>query len=598
MAGKGNLPVSFWLRTVRIGIQVTVLALVALVVSLLLPHARDIHTGAFEAILGVAAAGTAVVAVLPWRRLLEAGLGIPFLYAWSVLDILLVSLAIWASGGAHSELFVVYALTTVFFGTSYPARGQVGLLALTIGAYLFVLAVTGWGVTASGLFLRLSTLVFIAILSGFLSRELHGVMAAGGESRARAERWASFLSTVAAAARSMTLDPGRVVEVALDSVIAMGFEGAALCLLEPDGQTYSVQEARGLAAPFTGRTLPTNAGVTGLVVRGGATTVIDDYATSTEAIPEIQAIGFHAVVGSPIWLQGWLSAVLIGGTRARRRLDRQEVEAFELLAAEAGLALENARKFEEEHRAVERLEELDRMKSDFLATVSHELRTPITVIEGAGLTLARTWDSVDDRTRRDLLAGLTSNAKALDELITNLLDFSRLEAGRLDVRFGRLELTELLESIASRLESLLTRHALELNVEPGIVVEADGILIERVVENLLTNAAKHTPEGTPITLTARREGDQAVVVVRDEGPGIPAEDLAHLGERFFRGGDLNSRATKGLGLGLALVREALRLHGSSLQIESEVGGGSSFSFRLDDRAAQPVGEAPVERRAS
>ena len=598
MAGKGNLPVSFWLRTVRIGLQVTVLALIALVVSLLLPHDPAIHTGAFEPILAVAAVGGGMVAVLPWRRLLEGGLGIPFLYAWSVLDILLVSLAIWATGGARSELFVVYALTTVFFGTSYPARGQVGLLALTIGAYLFVLAVTGWGVTASALFLRLSTLVFIAVLSGFLSREMHGVMAAGDESRARAERWASFLSTVAAAARSMTLDPGRVVEVALDSVMAMGLEGAALCLLAPDGQTYSVQEARGLAAPFTGRTLPANEGVTGLVARAGATTVIDDYATSDEAVPDIRATGFHAVVGSPIWVQGWLSAVLIGGTRTRRGLDRQEVEAFELLAAEAGLALENARKFEEEHRAVERLEEIDRMKSDFLATVSHELRTPITVIEGAGLTLARTWDSVDDRTRRDLLAGLTSNAKALDELISNLLDFSRLEAGRLDVRFGRLELTQLLESIAARLQSLFTRHTLELEVEPHLVVEADGILIERVVENLLTNAAKHTPEGTPITLSARREGDEAVVVVRDEGPGIPAEDLAHLGERFFRGGDLNSRPTKGLGLGLALVREALRLHGSSLQIETEVGGGSSFSFRLNDRATHTEGEEPAERRAS
>src|SRR5439155_14567900 len=149
MAGKGNLPVSFWLRTVRIGLQVTVLALIALVVSLLLPHDPAIHTGAFEPILAVAAVGGGMVAVLPWRRLLEGGLGIPFLYAWSVLDILLVSLAIWATGGARSELFVVYALTTVFFAPGYPARGQVGLLALTIVAYLFVLAVTGWGVTAS-----------------------------------------------------------------------------------------------------------------------------------------------------------------------------------------------------------------------------------------------------------------------------------------------------------------------------------------------------------------------------------------------------------------------------------------------------------------
>jgi signal transduction histidine kinase len=598
MAFQSSFPISFWLRTVRIGIQVTVLAVVALAVSLLLPHSPEIRTGPYVAILVAAASGTVVVVRLPWVRLLERGVGIPFLYAWSVMDIVLVSLAIWVTGGGHSDLFVLYALTTVFFGTSYPLRGQVALLCLTFACYLSVLALTGWDVTPSGVFLRLATMTTLAFLTSFLSRELRSQMEAENDSRARAERWASFLTTIAHAARSMTLDPGRVVEVALDSVMAMGFDGAALCAMSEGGETFRTVQARGAAQGYAGRTFPTTEGVAGLVLRTGETTVVDDYATSEVAIPEIRGTGFHAVVGTPIWVQGWLTAVLIGGTAQKHGMDRQEVEAFELLAAGAGMALENARKFEEEHRSVERLEELDRMKGDFLATVSHELRTPLTVIQGVGLTLERTWDSVDDQTRRHLLSGLTSNAKSLEGLITNLLDFSRLEAGRFDVHFGRLELSEVIERTATRLMSLFSEHPLVVEVEPGLVVEADSAIIERVLENLLTNAEKHTPKGTEITLSARRDGDAALVVVSDVGPGIPAEELVHLGERFFRGGDVNTRTTKGLGLGLALVREGLQLHGSSLEIESDVGVGSRFSFRLPASMVQGDAGDRAARRAS
>jgi len=232
------------------------------------------------------------------------------------------------------------------------------------------------------------------------------------------------------------------------------------------------------------------------------------------------------------------------------------------------------------------------MKSDFLATVSHELRTPVTVIEGVGLTLERTWDGVDDQTRKDLLKGLTSNARALDALITNLLDFSRLEAGRFEVRFGPLDLTGLLGQIANRLIPLFAEHPLVVEVDEGLVADADAMLIDRVVENLLTNAVKHTPRETRVRLSAHRDADDVVVAVADEGPGIAAEELVHLGERFFRGGDLNTR-TRGLGLGLALAREALELHGSALEIESHVGEGSRFSFRLRPAAAEG-GTAPSE----
>src|SRR5437660_5626359 len=112
----------------------------------------------------------------------------------------------------------------------------------------------------------------------------------------------------------------------------------------------------------------------------------------------------------------------------RRAISSPEVEAFELLSAQAGLAMENAQRFEETLRSVERLEELDRLKDDFLATASHELRTPLTVIMGSGFTLEQQWDQLDEPLRRELLQAMNKNAKSLDTLIASLLDFARLGA--------------------------------------------------------------------------------------------------------------------------------------------------------------------------
>ena len=111
-------------------------------------------------------------------------------------------------------------------------------------------------------------------------------------------------------------------------------------------------------------------------------------------------------------------------------------------------------------------------------------------------------------------------------------------------------------------------------------MRAEPLLLERVLENLLSNAAKHTPEGTAIEIAARHMDGDVEISVADEGPGIPAEELRYLGDRFFRGGDPNARRTRGTGLGLAVVREILKLHDSALEIESQEGRGSRFSFFL------------------
>jgi signal transduction histidine kinase len=286
------------------------------------------------------------------------------------------------------------------------------------------------------------------------------------------------------------------------------------------------------------------------------------------------------VVATPVWVQGEIAAALVGGTREDRRLTTEDVEAFELLASVAGPALENARRFEEERRANERLAELDRLKSDFLSNVSHELRTPLTAIKGMGTTLDQLWDELSDGDRRDLLGRLNSNAASLHHIITTLLDFSQLEAGRLPLEWQDVDAVGLARGLVERLRPMLESHPVEIDAPERLVVRADAVLLDRVLENLVANAVKHTPRGTPVVVAMRARPDRVRIEVTDRGPGIPEAELPHIGERFFRGGDPNTRRTRGTGLGLALVQEILRLHHTSLEVTSTVGEGSRFSFRL------------------
>jgi signal transduction histidine kinase len=277
---------------------------------------------------------------------------------------------------------------------------------------------------------------------------------------------------------------------------------------------------------------------------------------------------------------GWLAFTMSGSIRERRALPPQQVAAFEMLAQHTGLALENARRFEEEHGMVERLAELDRLKSDFFTTVSHELRTPVTVIQGVGTTLERVWQTLDADTMASMLRGLSQNARSLDGLIATLLDFTMIEAGSAVASMRPVDAETLLRAVADRTGDEASGRTIELDLRPGLRVSADPALVDRIVEHLLQNAIQHTEPDVPIRLETRVDGPDVVVAVSDRGPGIDAADLPHLTERFFRGGDINTRP-RGLGLGLSLVSEMAELMGSAIEIDSAPGWGSRFAFRLE-----------------
>lgn len=575
-----ELLVPYRLRTVRIGVQATWLTIAGLLLFLLLAGDEGIETTPYLGFLAAAGVGAAVISKLPWENLLRRGIGVWVLYAWSALDILLITFLIGSTGGANSELFIGYFLTTIFFSASYPEGGQISLLAFTYACYASILWVTGWEITTGELLVRLTILSVTGFIASFVCRELMAEMSAHRVASDDSARRAHLLEHVAASARAMSqLGPEDVLETVVYSVTLLGFDTAAIMNIDAESGTYSVSHPRGLPIEFSRGIYPTTTGLIAAVLAEQKTVTVTDYSDDPNAIPVIRDLGMHAAVAAPLWVGGELRAVMSAGRREGKPLAPEEIEAVELLAAQASRALENAERFAEERRTVERFAEVDRLKDEFLSMVSHDLRTPLTVIEGSISTLEFNWDRLDGDIRKKLTSVIGSNAKHLSGIITKLLDLTRLEAGHFEAQIEPVELGQILKATASRFEGLFSDHDLRVDVEEPLVVEADRVLVERVVENLLSNAAKYTPAGTRIKLSARTRDRRSVVSVCDEGPGIPEEDLVRLGERFFRGAGAMS-GQRGTGLGLAWVLEILKVLGSELRIESKVGHGSTFEFEL------------------
>ena len=568
------------IRTVRIGAIASVLVLVALLLYVLVPGGDDVQQRTALTLMWTGLAGALVMTVLPWRRLFERGVGLQIMYAWSVINIVLVSLLVAAGGDSHLEIFFLYLFGTLF-ATSYPPRGQVLTFLFTESCYLGVMAFQGWPVEVPVLVASMGLLAVFAWMAWFLSHELMRGLQEAADARDEADRRARMLAIVADTARTLNaLDSEEVLEGVVEGATRLGFEATNLAVLEPDRETFRAAHPVGLPKEYVERSHPSDSGMPGMVLERGATVVMDDYQAHPRAIPMLAREGFRAVIATPVWVQGEIAAALVGGTREDRKLSTEDVEAFELLAAVAGPALENARRFEEERRTNERLTELDRLKSDFLSNVSHELRTPLTAIKGIGTTLEQLWSQLSEDDRRDLLGRLNANAASLHHIIATLLDFSSVEAGRLPVEWQHVDAVGLARDMIDRLRHMLESHPVEIDAPERLIVRADAVLLDRVLENLVANAVLHTPSGTAVVVAMRQQNDQAIIEVADRGPGIPESELPHIGERFFRGGDPNTRKTRGTGLGLALVQEILRLHRTQLEVVSTVGEGSRFSFRL------------------
>ncbi len=264
---------------------------------------------------------------------------------------------------------------------------------------------------------------------------------------------------------------------------------------------------------------------------------------------------------------------------SRQKLLEEEREA--LLAAERQARLE--------------AERASRMKDEFLATLSHELRTPLSAILGWTHLLGRASGSVDVA---QAAATIERNARAQARLIEELLDVSRITSGSLKLDIQPVTIAAVFETVVSSLKPAADARSItlrQLDLPGGCELLADASRLQQVVWNLLSNAIKFTPPGGHVTLAAERSPTEVRLIVRDDGAGIPAEFLPHVFERFRQAESSEARTHGGLGLGLAIVRQLVELHGGTVEAMSDgVGRGATFTIRLP---TQPSVVVDVERSA-
>ncbi len=275
--------------------------------------------------------------------------------------------------------------------------------------------------------------------------------------------------------------------------------------------------------------------------------------------------------------------VLVMGVNAARKLDPEYQTFYDLIAAQVARAIHGARTVETERRRADMLAALDRAKTDFFSNVSHEFRTPLTLMLGPieDAVASAGADGVS-ALRGESLATVQRNALRLLKLVNTLLDFSRMEAGRVRASFEPADLALLTADLASAFRSAMERGGLRFDVDcPSLPepVYVDHDMWEKIVLNLLSNALKFTFEGT-VRIALRSAGDHVELTVSDTGAGIPEDELPRLFERFHRIEGTRSRTHEGSGIGLALVRDLVGIHGGDIRATSHVGRGTTFTVSI------------------
>lgn len=269
-------------------------------------------------------------------------------------------------------------------------------------------------------------------------------------------------------------------------------------------------------------------------------------------------------------------------------LGRQRL--LEGLADQAAVAIERTRLVQEMEQA-KVLTETEKLRATLLSSISHDLRTPLASIMGAASSLIGYGAGYDESTREDLLLTIQEEAERLNRFVGNLLDITRLESGRLELKREWVEIQDVIGTSLARLRGPLREHRVVVEIEPDVpLLRLDVVLMEQVFVNVLDNAAKYSPPRTAVTIKAGRSGDGVVIDVTDEGVGVPPADLERIFDKFYRvrNGD---RQLAGTGLGLSICRGIVEAHGGTITIaHSKVGNGTTIRLRF------PVEPPPTATR--
>ncbi|MEX2549577.1 MAG: ATP-binding protein [Nitriliruptoraceae bacterium] len=465
----------------------------------------------------------------------------------------------------------LFALILVAVSAVPPERYRVGLGTWALLCWLGTLIAVGER-EPTLLFLHLGGGGALLSISRRTAQALSASLAQAADARSAAERRADLLATLL---RTHDLDTGVVLRGVAEGLLGLGFDVATIREVDRDAGVARLAEGAARGDVTIERDLPLDDPTMAAVLAAERPHALE---RGRHDVGGLVRSGQHSALLFPIFADGEVTAIVAASTAGHAPSLHASGSAG-LLIAQAGEALGRARAYREDEEALAELRRIDQRTQDFLSTVSHELRTPLTVVQGLAATLAERWDDLDPARRNDLLERVDTNAERLGAMVRRLLDSSMVGSGVLALEPERLLVAPVATASVDRLADVLQGHVVEVEVDPGLQVEADPALFEHVVENLLVNVARHTPSGTRAWVRGYQDGDRVVIEVVDEGPGIAESDLPHVLDRFYRGGDESHRvSTGGLGLGLAFVTDVVRAHGGDLRVAANTPSGTRFSF--------------------
>lgn len=400
------------------------------------------------------------------------------------------------------------------------------------------------------------------------------------------------------------IDPAWVNQAIAERVAEVLGDWAAVILKSPDSNELRVASiyhrdmaSLGLAWSYIYRQpLIAGEGIIGQVVSTGYPSLTQNLSTSgaTPSIPDLEG-GYHAApmkLASLLILplrtgREMLGALMIAANDPERSMTDEKLPLAEVLAERAGLAIENAKLYTEQVDARRKVEDLSRLKDEFLSIASHELRTPVTSIKGY-TQLAKTLIRENDlTTSEEYLDVALDQIDRMSRLILELLDVSRIETGRLEIRRESIPWSTFVCEAVHRHHTGVSDRRFQLNVPvSNRRVVGDRDRLEQVLGNLMENAVKYSPEGNEIVISLEDRGDQLVTSVADRGIGIPSDELGQVFERFHRGRQVSSANYGGLGLGLYITKQIVERHGGTIWVESREGLGTTFFFSLPGTPAE------------
>lgn len=434
-----------------------------------------------------------------------------------------------------------------------------------------------------------------------LEAGLPALLAAGRQRIADLERRAAklgVLNTIAATANG-TFDLQLVFDKTLEQVMeSIGWDFGAIYLWDDRTTTLDLVSLYNMPEALVYHRLAYRLGEGIIGAAAQMRTAVTANGRRRRNPPEPNAPASE-VAFPLITAPGTLLGVLGIASQQERQLDEHDRNLLATVAAQVALTVDKSQLYltvsahadELERQVAERTRELsvalahareaDELKSRLLSTVSHELRTPLATIKGSTSLLSEHYRRMAPEMLAEHLRDIEEETDKLTDLISNLLQMSRIEAGMLHIQHEPFHLAEVLQEAVGAAMIRANKHPISLTVPAGLpALLGDSRRVEQIAANLLDNAAKYSPAGSQIEVRAVQEGDEVIVTVQDHGQGIAPDYVEHVFDRFYQINTDTPGSRRGIGLGLAICRGLVEAHGGRIWVESEVGRGSSFSFSL------------------